>query len=110
MKNVQGFRGARGKLLRIAKETYNRAMRYSFRDRKAKKREFRALWITRISAALMNYKINYSQFMGALIKSNIPLNRKELSEMAIYDPQGFAKLVEMVKKNLPCACTKECNK
>lgn len=101
MKTVEGFRGGRGKLLRTATETHYRAMYFAFRDRKAKKRTYRALWITRITAALETYDINYSQFMGGLNKAKIDVNRKMLAEMAIYDPKGFEKYIDLARKNVP---------
>jgi large subunit ribosomal protein L20 len=106
MKRVEGYRGGRSKLLRTAKETSYRAQRNAFRDRKAKKRIFRSLWITRINAALTPYEMSYSQFMGALKRAKIELNRKMLSEMAIHDPNGFERLVEEARKNLPAHLAK----
>ena len=93
----QGYFGTRSKLFRSAKPTVIRAGQYAFRDRRAKKREFRALWITRISAACLTRGISYSQLMGSLKKANIFLNRKMLSEVAIADPAGFDKVVELAK-------------
>lgn len=100
MKSVRGYRGGRSRLLRTAKETHFRAGNYAYRDRKAKKRDFRRLWIIRISAAVTERGLNYSQFICALKKANIDLNRKMLSEIAISDPQGFDQIVEIAKKNL----------
>lgn len=106
MKEIKGNRAGRGKLLRTGKETSYRAMRYAFRDRKARKRDFRKLWITRISAALMPYGMNYSRFMGCLKHAQILLNRKMLSEMAIHDPKGFEALVELARKHVPTQLAK----
>lgn len=78
-------------------ETYIRAMVFSFRDRKARKRKFRELWISRISAAAREHGISYSCFIRGLIKANIDLNRKMLAEMAVNDKPAFDKLVEQVK-------------
>jgi len=100
MKKVKGFRGGRRKLLRTAKESLYRAQQYSYRDRKVRKRDFRRLWITRISAAVRMRGMSYSRFMGALIKAKIELNRKVLAEIAVSDPQGFDRLVEMAKEQL----------
>lgn len=99
-KMVKGYRGGRSKLLRTAQETYYRAQAYAFSGRKDKKRVYRSLWITRISAALMPYGLSYSHFMGALIKANVAVNRKVISEMAMHDPKGFESLVELARKNL----------
>ena len=100
MKKVKGYRGGRSKLYRTAKETLYRALQYSYNDRKRKKRDFRRLWITRISGAVRAQGLSYSQFIGALNQANIVINRKELSEMAIHDPQGFNGIVEMAKQHL----------
>lgn len=101
MKKVKGYRGGRSKLFRTAQETYYRALQYAFRDRKAKKRSFRRLWITRLTAALRPYGVSYSQFIGGLSGAKVELNRKMLSEIAIHDPKGFEQIVELVKKHLP---------
>ena len=101
LKAMKGARGGRRSLFATAMETYYRAKRYAFRDRKAKKREFRQLWITKISAALLLEGINYSSFMGGLIKAKIEINRKQLAEMAVSDPQSFHKIVELAKKHIP---------
>jgi large subunit ribosomal protein L20 len=103
MKKVKGYRGGRSKLFRTAQETHYRALQYAFRDRKAKKRDFRKLWITRINAAVRMYGLNYSQFMGAMANANIDINRKVLSEMAIHDPKGFEAIIEIAKQHLPKA-------
>lgn len=98
LKLARGFYGGRSKRFRTATESVDRAMRMAFIHRKQKKRTYRQLWIARISAALEGYDINYSRFMEGLTKSNINLNRKMLSEIAIYDPEGFAKLVEQASE------------
>lgn len=100
LKRTAGYRGHRSHLHRAARETYYRALRYAFRDRRAKKDEFRRLWITRISAALYPYEMSYSKFIGALHRANINVNRKILSEMAINDPKGFEEMVAIARKNL----------
>ncbi|MCC6507740.1 MAG: 50S ribosomal protein L20 [Pirellulaceae bacterium] len=97
LKRASGFVGGRRRLLRTAKETLVRAGVFAFRDRRAKKRQFRRLWIIRISAACTQHDIRYSQFIHGLIKANIQLDRKQLSEMAINDPAGFTAVVEKVK-------------
>lgn len=100
LKRASGYVGGRRKLLRTAKETLIRAGVFAFRDRRAKKRQFRRLWITRLSAACAQHDIRYSQFIHGLHKANIQLDRKTLSEMAIHDPGGFQVVVEKVKAAL----------
>ncbi|MCR9292880.1 MAG: 50S ribosomal protein L20 [bacterium] len=99
-KRASGYVGGRGKLLRTTKETLTRAGVFAYRDRRTKKREFRRLWITRISAACDQHGLRYSQFIHGLNKANIGLDRKQLSEMAIHDPAGFQVVVEKVKSAL----------
>lgn len=100
LKRAKGFVGGRRKLLRTAKETLVRAGVFAFRDRRVRKREFRKLWIIRISAACAQNGIRYSQFIHGLQKANITLDRKQLSEMAIHDPAGFQVVMEQVKSAL----------
>ncbi len=97
LKLAKGYRGARSKQFRIAKQAVFKSLAYAYVGRKRKKRDFRRLWITRISAACKMNGMNYSTFMNGLKKANVTLNRKMLSEIAINDPQGFAKLVETAK-------------
>ena len=97
LNKTEGYWGGRGNLYRKAMETYIRAMVFSFRDRKARKRKFRELWISRISAAARERGISYSRFMSGLIKTRVDLNRKMLAEMAINDKPAFDQLVEQVK-------------
>jgi len=99
-KKVKGFVGGRRKMFRTAKETLVRAGVYAFRDRKTKRRTIRALWITRLSAACRERGVRYSQFINGLLKANIELDRKTLSEMAIHDPAAFDAVTDMVKKAL----------
>jgi large subunit ribosomal protein L20 len=94
---AKGFRGTRSKLFRSAKPTLIRAYVYAARDRRARKREFRALWITRVNAACMTRGISYSRFISGLKRANVALNRKMLSEIAIADEAAFDKLVELAK-------------
>jgi large subunit ribosomal protein L20 len=96
-KKVKGYRGGRGGMLRTAKESLVRAGVYAFRDRRTRKREFRKLWIIRINAACRERGLRYSEFIHGLVKANIGLDRKSLSEMAIHDPSGFDAVVEKVK-------------
>ncbi len=94
---AKGFRGARSKLFRQATEAVDRAQAMSYTHRKQKKRNFRRLWTVRINAACKANGISYSRFIEGLIKADITLNRKMLSEIAIYDEAGFVKLVETAK-------------
>ncbi len=96
-KKAKGYVGGRRRLLRTVKETLVRAEAFAFRDRRARKREFRRLWITRISAACRERGISYSVFMNGLKKAQIELDRKMLSEIAIFDPAAFDKIVEEAK-------------
>ena len=97
LKAAKGYWGGRSKLFRTAKETVHKAMQYAYRDRRVKKREFRQLWITRINAAVRMHGMSYSQFMNKLNVEKIQLNRKVLADMAVSDPDSFAKLVKSVK-------------
>lgn len=97
---AKGFRGARSKLFRTATEAVDRAMRLATIHRKHKKRDYRSLWIVRISAACKQNEISYSRFIEGMTKAGIELNRKMLSEIAIHDPQGFAAIVEKAKTGL----------
>ena len=81
----------------VAKNTYEKGLTYAYRDRKAKKREFRSLWIQRINAASRQYGLTYSQFMGRLAKQNIGLNRKVLADLAMNNPQAFEAIINSVK-------------
>ena len=100
LKLAKGYRGAKSKLYRIANQAVMKSLSYSYVGRKLKKRDFRSLWITRISAACKMNDINYSRFMNGLKKANIEINRKMLSEIAINDPKAFTQLVETAKANL----------
>ncbi len=98
LKLAKGYYGARHKLYRTAKEAVERALVYSYVGRKLKKRDFRRLWIMRINAAVREYGLTYNKFISGLKKAGVELNRKVLADMAVRDPEGFEKLVEMVKK------------
>ena len=100
LKLAKGYRGARSKQYRGAKQSVMRALTSSFAGRKEKKRQFRRLWIARINAAARMNGLSYSKFMYGLKLANVDLNRKMLSEMAISDPEGFAALVEVAKSKL----------
>jgi large subunit ribosomal protein L20 len=99
-KKVKGFVGGRRKLFRTAKETLVRAGVFAYRDRHNRKREFRKLWIIRINAAARMNGLRYSEFIAGLVKAKIELDRKILADMAVADPQGFLKVVELVKAAL----------
>lgn len=96
LKAAKGYYGGKRRLLRSAKESVDKALQYSYRDRKKRKGQFRSLWITRINAAARNYGISYSVFIDALNKKDIRLNRKILADMAVNDPQAFENLVQQV--------------
>ena len=100
LKLAKGYRGGKSKLYRIANQAVMKSLSYAYVGRKLKKRDFRSLWITRISATCKMNDINYSRFMIGLKKANIEINRKMLSEIAINDAQAFAQLVETAKKAL----------
>ncbi len=100
LKRASGFVSGRRKLLRTAKETLVRAGVFAYRDRRMKKREFRRLWIIRLSAACEQQGLRYSQFIHGLTLASISLDRKQLSEMAINDPAGFQVVIEQVKTAL----------
>jgi len=99
-RKVKGYTGGRRRLLRSAKETLIRAGVYAFRDRRLRRREFRALWIVRISAACRLRGMRYSQFIYGLKRSGIELDRKSLSEIAVRDPSGFDVIVAAAKEAL----------
>lgn len=96
-KEAKGNYGGRSKLLRTVKETILRSRAFAFRDRRVKKREMRALWITRITAACRARGLNYSAFIDGLTKAGIGLNRKSLSELAIHNPTVFDELVALAQ-------------
>ena len=100
LKLAKGYWGSKSKHFKMAKEAVMKSGNYAFRDRRAKKRDFRKLWITRISAAVKPYGINYSRFMNGLKKAGIDMNRKMLSELAIQDAAAFGALVETAKNAL----------
>ena len=99
LKLAKGYRGARSRTFKVAKQAVTRAGQYAYRDRRVKKRNFRALWIIRINAAVRANGLSYSVFMNALKKANIELDRKVLADMAAEDEKGFADLVALVKEN-----------
>ncbi len=100
LKQAKGFTGGRGKLFRSAQEAVNRALSYAYRDRRARKRDFRKLWIARINAAARLNGLSYNRFINGLKKSEVEINRKMLSEIAIHDAESFTKLAEIAKEAL----------
>ena len=100
LKLAKGYRGARYKQYRVAKQSVMRALTSSYAGRKERKRQFRQLWIARINAAARLNGLSYSQFMHGLKLANVDLNRKVLADMAVTDAAGFAKLVEVAKSKL----------
>lgn len=100
LKLAKGYRGARSKQYRVAKQSVMRALATSYRGRKERKRQFRRLWIARINAAARINGISYSKFMYGLKLAGVEMNRKMLSEMAINDAEGFAKLAELAKSKV----------
>ncbi|MGB4599944.1 MAG: 50S ribosomal protein L20 [Trichlorobacter sp.] len=100
LKLAKGYRGARSKLFRSATEAVDRALNYAFRDRRVKKRDFRALWIMRINAASRLNGLPYSKFIFGLKKADIQIDRKVLADIAITDPKGFAEISALAKAQL----------
>jgi len=100
LKQAKGYRGGRHRLYVPAKETLERALRYAYRDRRTKKRQFRRLWISRINAAARQHGLSYSRFMHGLKAADVEIDRKLLAELAVNDPTGFAKLAETAKAQL----------
>ena len=97
LKATKGHYGARSRLFKTAKQSNVKALQYAFRDRRNKKRTFRSLWISRISAALLPLEVSYSRFINKLSKANIKLDRKSLAGIAFSDPDTFKKIVEKVR-------------
>ena len=97
---AKGYRGRRKNVNRIAKEAVMKAGQYAYRDRRNKKREFRALWITRINAGARDAGLTYSQFMAGLKKASIDIDRKVLADLAVFDKPAFGRIVEQAKSSL----------
>jgi len=98
LRQAKGYFGARSRSYRLAKQAVIKAGQYAYRDRRQRKRQFRALWITRINAQARACGLTYSQFMNGLKKANIALDRKVLADMAVHDKAGFAKVAEIAKR------------
>jgi len=97
LKLAKGFYGAKSRLYRSAKEAVDRALKYAYKGRKIRKRDFRSLWIVRINAACGLNGLSYSRFMGGLKKAGVALDRKILADLAVRNPETFSKLVEVAK-------------
>lgn len=97
LKEVKGQFGRRKNVWTVAKNAYEKGQQYAYRDRRAKKRNFRGLWIARINAGVRQYGMSYSQFMGAIHKAGIEINRKTLADLALNNPDAFKAIVEKVK-------------
>jgi large subunit ribosomal protein L20 len=100
LKLAKGFRGGHSKLFRTAADTVDRSLRYAYRDRRQRKRDFRRLWIARINAAARMNKLSYSKFIQGIKRAKIDLDRKVLAELAISDPAGFSKIAELAAQKL----------
>ena len=109
LKRTRGNFLSRRNVWTVAKNTYEKGLTYAYRDRKAKKRNFRALWIQRINAAARQYGMTYSQFMGKLAKQNIGLNRKVLADLAMNNPQAFEAII-IIPGNIPLTTEFKCLK
>jgi len=97
MKRAKGFSGGRSKLHSVAMEAVEKADKYAYRDRKQRKREFRALWIARINAAAREHSLSYSRFIDGLKKAGVEIDRKVLAQLAISDPKAFGQLADLAK-------------
>jgi large subunit ribosomal protein L20 len=100
LNEAEGYFGTRSTLVKVARETVERAWRYAYRDRKQRKREFRSLWIARINAAARQHEISYSQLIHGLDKAGIEIDRKNLADLAVADPQAFGELATRAKTQL----------
>ena len=101
LKAVKGFRGARGRNYKAANEALLHSLTYAFRDRRVRKRDFRALWIARINAAARREGLTYSRLMSGLKKEGLSINRKVLADLAINDQPAFARLLDIARKHAP---------
>ncbi len=100
LKLAKGFRAGRSKLFRTAADAVDKALMYSYRDRRVRKRDFRKLWIARINAAVRLHNLSYSKFIHGLKLANVELDRKVLAELAISDPPGFASIASLASSKL----------
>jgi large subunit ribosomal protein L20 len=100
LRQAKGYYGTRSRLLKTAREAVERGWKYSYRDRKQRKRQFRTLWIARINAAVREHGLSYSRFMHGLSEAGVEVDRKNLADLAVSDPQAFADLAELAKSKL----------
>ena len=100
LKLAKGYRGGRSKLIRTASDSVDKALMYAFRDRKARKRDYRRLWITRINAGARMNNLTYSRLMHGLKVAGVDLDRKVLAELAVSDPAGFSKIAELASQQI----------
>ena len=97
LKEAKGYWGARSRLIRTARDAVEKGWKYSYRDRRQRKRQFRALWIARINAAAREHELSYSRFMHGLATAGVEVDRKSLADLAVNDPQAFADLASIAK-------------
>jgi len=100
LKLAKGYSGARSRVFRVAKQAVTKAGQYAYRDRRQRKRQFRALWIARINAACRMNEMSYSRFINGLKKANVMIDRKVLADIAVYDKPGFTRITDMAKAGL----------
>lgn len=100
IEQARGYRGRRKNVYRVARQAVTKAGQYAYRDRRQRKRQFRALWITRINAAAREHGLSYSRFMDGLIKADIRIDRKLLAELAVNDKQAFSQLAQQARQNV----------
>lgn len=101
IKAAKGYWGKKSKLYTFAREAVEKGLQYAYRDRKAKKRNFRRLWIVRINAAVRPHELSYNRFINALKRANVDIDRKMLAYLAVNDPQAFSEYVKIAKEHLP---------
>jgi large subunit ribosomal protein L20 len=106
LKLAKGYYGRRKNTIRVAKQAVEKAMQYQYRDRKVRKRNFRALWVQRINAAVREHGLTYSRFINGLTVAGIAIDRKVLSDLAIHDPIGFKAIVDQASKHITAPAAK----
>ena len=100
LREAKGYYGTRSRLIKTARETVERGWKFAYRDRKQRKRQFRILWIARINAAVREHGLSYSRFMHGLSEAGVEVDRKNLADLAVSDPQAFEDLVKLAKSKL----------
>ena len=100
LRQAKGYYGSRSRLIKTAREAVERGWKYSYRDRKQRKRQFRVLWIARINAAVREHGLSYSRFMNGLSRAGVEIDRKNLADLAVSDPQAFADLAKLAKSKI----------